>query len=68
MITIYHGTVRITAPGGLQRAKESLVYVKRIPYSHLSELGTLSPRGCLEVAHLLVLKTVRRREGKKKEV
>ena len=38
-------TVRITAPGGLQRAKESLVYVNLIPYSHLSELGTLSPRG-----------------------
>ena len=54
--------VRITAPGGLQRAKERSFYAKLIPYSDLSELGTLSPGKCLEVAHLLVLKTVRRRD------
>ena len=41
----YHCRVRSTAPGGLQREKERLVCAKVIPYSHLSELGTLSPPG-----------------------
>ena len=43
-------------------AAARLVCANLIPYSHLSELGTLSPPGkFVEVAHLLVLKTVRRR-------
>ena len=41
----YHCSVRSTAPGGLQREKERLLCAKVIPYSHLSELGTLSPPG-----------------------
>ena len=43
----YHGPkVRITAPRGMQRAKEGLVHANLMTYSDLSELRTtLSPLG-----------------------